>query len=117
MKQKTPAMKWLVCFTLALAIAGFASADTAPQSEPKETRLCWSLFWGAYTRPGCPQPVKNDVKSSKSVTKKSEEELGRIEQKKSDALSKSEETKSILFGAIQWTKTKPSKVESRDAPH
>jgi hypothetical protein len=94
MKQKTPAMKWLVCFTLALGIAEFASADTAPQSEPKETRLCWSLFWGAYTRPGCPQPVKNDMKSSKSV-----------------AISNSEESKSILFGVVQWQRSKTSIAE------
>ncbi len=104
-------MKWLVCFTLALGIAEFASADTAPQSEPKETRLCWSLFWRAYTRPGCPQPVKNDMKSSKSVTKKSEEALGRIEQKKSDAISNSEESKSILFGVVQWQRSKTSIAE------
>lgn len=111
MKQKTLAMKWLVCFALALGLAGFVSADTAPQSQPKETRLCWSLFWGAYTRPGCPQPVKNDVKSSKSVTKKSEEELDRKEQKKSDAFSNSEETKSILFGVVQWRRSQTSIAE------
>lgn len=116
MKQKTPAMKWLVCFALALGLAGFASADTAPQSEPKASRLCWSLFWGAFTRPGCSKPVK-DVKIDVSVAKESAAVLGRLEQKKSDALSKSEETKSILFGVIQWTKTKQSKVESQDTPH
>lgn len=116
MKQKTPAMKWLACFALTLGLAGFASADTAPQNQPKETRLCWSLFWGAYTRPGCAQPVK-DTKIDEPVARVSAEVSGHIEQKKSDALSKSEETKSILFGAIQWTKTKQSKVESQDAPH
>jgi hypothetical protein len=116
MKQKTPAMKWLACFALALGLAGSAGADTAPQSEPKESRLCWSLFWGAYTRPGCSQPAK-DTKIEEPVAEVSAEVLERIEPKKSDALSKSEETKSILFGVIQWTKTKQSKVDSRDAPH
>jgi len=111
MQRKIPLMKQLVCLALASGLTGYASAETAPQSEPKETHLCWSLFWGAYTRPGCPQPVKNDAKSKESVAKQSADELVSTAQKKSEPLSNSAETKSILFGAVQWQRSKKKMTE------
>jgi len=107
-------MKGLVAVSV-LAFAAAVNANATTGGETKKPRICWSLFWGGYTREGCPKHVKVDVLHEQTVTNKSNEEANQKEQKKLLELSDSSETKSILFGAVQWSSEKPPKIEEQDS--
>ena len=108
----------LACIVLALGLVGAANAGSTPahpstQAEAPKPDFCWSLFWGAYTRDGCPKSLKKE-KVETTIAAEMIENLPQPDRENANDAAPSYEIKSSLFGAIKWTAKKKSQVENQN---